>query len=55
MRAPLSELIAFFLIGSAAFAQPPKGVRGNINGAVVWVHDYYGRYVLIDSFDAMAI
>jgi len=50
MRAPLSGVIALFLIGSAPAAQA-KGVGGSVNGAVVWVPDYYGRYVLIDTFD----
>jgi hypothetical protein len=52
MRAPLSGLIAFFLLSSAALAEAPKGVGGSVNGAVVWVPDYYGQYVLIDNFDA---
>ena len=52
MRAALSGLIALFLIGAAAAAQAPKGVGGSVNGAVVWVPDYYGQYVLIDTFDA---
>jgi streptogramin lyase len=52
MRAWLTGLIAFLLIGSATAAQTPKGVGGSVNGAVVWVPDYYARYVLIDTFDA---
>jgi hypothetical protein len=27
-------------------------VGGSVDGAVVWVPDYYGQYVLIDTFDA---
>jgi hypothetical protein len=42
--------IVLLLLSSAAFAQAPKGVGGSVNGAVVWVPDYYGGYVLIDTF-----
>jgi hypothetical protein len=39
-----------FALCSAAFAQAPKGVGGGVNGAIVWVPDYYGGYVIVDTF-----
>lgn len=52
MRLPLTAVTALSLLTSAAVAQAPKGVGGSVNGAVVWVPDYFGQYVLIDTFDA---
>jgi hypothetical protein len=52
MRGLLAGLIALLLPLSSAIAEAPKGVGGSVNGAVVWVPDYYGQYVLIDTFDS---
>ncbi|HEY3638728.1 MAG TPA: hypothetical protein VGK90_11305 [Rhizomicrobium sp.] len=51
MRNLLAGLIALAIPAFPALAEAPKGVGGSVNGAIVWVPDYYGRYVLIDSFD----
>jgi hypothetical protein len=52
MRYSVAGAIAFFLLCSspAGFAQAPRGVGGSVNGATVWVPDYYGGYVLINTF-----
>jgi hypothetical protein len=46
-------LAALMVAGAcaSALAQTPKGVGGSVNGATVWVPDYYGGYVSVDSFD----
>ena len=48
----LTALIAALVLGTAALAEAPKGVGGSSNGATVWVPDYYGQYVLVDTFDS---
>jgi hypothetical protein len=52
MRAlPFGAMTAILLcMGFAALAQMPKGVGGSVDGAAVWVPDYYGGYVLLDNF-----
>jgi hypothetical protein len=39
-------------LNAGTFAAEPKGVGGSVNGAIVWVPDYYGRYILVDTFSS---
>jgi hypothetical protein len=48
----LAGMIALLLSASAAIPAAAKGVGGSVNGAVVYVPDYFGQYVLIDTFDS---
>ena len=52
MRVLRFAAVLLLSFGMPAWAQAPKGVGGSTNGATVWVPDYYGQYVLIDSFDS---
>jgi hypothetical protein len=54
MRQTVFRMIISLAIWQCVAALPvaAKGVGGSVNGATVWVPDYYGSDVLIDVFDA---